>query len=81
MIKFLSTADSIRLDGERHLANSIGYASRGLFGYSDGSMRKAIRNFKRANHLDMRLDSFTRRVMEPIASDFAKRIADRIMGY
>ena len=50
-MKYLPLAECIRLNGERHLANAIGYASRGLESYSDGSLRKAVKNFDRADRL------------------------------
>lgn len=81
MIRYLTMAESIKLNGERHLANAVGYASRGLFSHSDGSMRKAVRNFNRADDLEMPLSPFTRRITDRVTSDFVKRIADRIMGY
>lgn len=49
---FMSVSDQIRANGERHLANAIGYASKSNFQYSDGSMRKALRHFKRADEID-----------------------------
>lgn len=49
---YLAVADQLRANGERHLANAIGYASQSNFQYSDGSMRKALRHFKRADEID-----------------------------
>ncbi len=45
-------AETIRENGERHLANAVSYAARGLPEYSAGSQRKAERNFKRAKALE-----------------------------
>lgn len=36
----------------RHLSNAIGYANKGLASHCDGSMRKAMRNFKRAVEIE-----------------------------
>lgn len=51
-MKYLTVAECIRQNGERHLANAVSYASRGMMDYSDGSMRKAARNFARAELLE-----------------------------
>lgn len=51
-MKFLTVAECTRRNGERHLANAVSYASRGMMDYSDGSMRKAARNFARAGLLE-----------------------------
>ncbi len=49
---YLTVSQSIRANGERHLANAVGYAAKGNLNYSAGSMRKALRQFKRADELD-----------------------------
>lgn len=52
-MKYIALNECIRLNGEHHLANAIGYASRGLFDYSDGSLHKAVRNFRRAQLMEL----------------------------
>lgn len=53
LYSYVSVAQQIRNNAERHLANAVGYASRSNFSYCDGSMRKALRNFKRADEIDI----------------------------
>lgn len=53
-MRYLTLEETIRRNGERHLANAIGYAAKGLPGHSAGSLTKAKRNFEWANRLKFR---------------------------
>lgn len=50
---YISVAEHYRLNGCRHLENAISYASAGYpLRFYNGSMVKALRNFKRAEGLE-----------------------------
>jgi hypothetical protein len=72
-MQYLTLVDSIRQNGNRHLANAIGYASAGLPRHSDGSLRKAMRNLSKA-------DSFTIPPwLDGLADQLACAVADTIL--
>lgn len=52
-VEYLTVEQSLMKNGCRHLSNAIGYASRGMFQHSDGSIRKAQRNFARSKELSL----------------------------
>ena len=74
--EYLTVEQSIWKNGERHLANSVGYASQGRFGHADGSMRKALRNFSRAKELSY---TFAYSVFTPRIEWMVEAIAASIM--
>jgi hypothetical protein len=71
--------DYYKLNGERHLANAISYASAGYRDrFYEGSMRKAIRNFDRARPI-FTLADFIERLQRPMMERIAEQIADDII--
>lgn len=48
----LSLSDSLRANGDRHWENAARYIEAGNFDYAMGSLRKAGRNYERANEID-----------------------------
>lgn len=72
-MRYFSVEESVRLNGERHLANAIGYAAKGNPNYCMGSLRKAERNFKRADSLT--LPPF----LKPVVDILQGIVADQIM--
>jgi hypothetical protein len=75
MTGYRTVEQSLRANGERHLANAVSYASRGLLAHSEGSLRKANRNFKRAVCF-MVCDGLVRMYMD----DLARKVAANVMG-
>lgn len=57
-VRFLTVAQTIWCNGERHLANFNRYTLEGKNHHATGSLRKACRNFTRAKRLsfDIRMD-------------------------
>ena len=51
--EYLTVEQSLMKNGCRHLSNAIGYASRGMFQHSDGSIRKALKNFERSKKMSL----------------------------
>jgi hypothetical protein len=51
LMAYLSVEQTIRKNGERHLANAVSYASKNLPTHSEGSLCKAKKNFRRADVL------------------------------
>jgi hypothetical protein len=50
-MKYVSLSETIKQNGERHMANAYRYEAAGLPEYAAGSRRKAERNFARAESL------------------------------
>jgi len=51
-VTYQTLAQSFHARAARHLSNAIGYANKGWASHSNGSIRKAIRCFKRALQLE-----------------------------
>jgi len=76
MTEYVTVEQAIWQNGERHLANAVGYASRGMMQHSDGSMRKALRNFRRAKEMSY---TFAYPLITPQVEWLAAAIAANIM--
>ena len=52
-MKYLTFAETIRENGERHMANAAKWEAAGKPDYAAGSRRKAGRNFLRAKAMEL----------------------------
>lgn len=50
--EYLSFSDSIRVNGDRHKANAERYLAEGNVAFAAGAMRKADRNYAKADRID-----------------------------
>lgn len=71
---YYTIEECYRRNGYRHLERAIAYTSAGYPDrFYEGSMRKALRNFKKADELKIP------EYLEPMLDLFTKRIVDSIM--
>lgn len=76
-MKYLSLAESIKLNGDRHKANAEVYLAKGMLKHAAGSLRKAAKNYERASLYEF--DPFVEEILGPILNEMNKKIADSVM--
>lgn len=78
MTKYISLEEAIRQNGHRHLERAISYISAGYPDrFADGSLRKAIKNFKKADELKFK--TVIDKVLDPIINNLVDKVAQSIM--
>jgi len=77
---YLTLEETIRQNGHRHLERAISYASAGYPNrFYEGSMRKALKNFKRADSFT-EVDKLCQLFWKQMADDLYNRIVDNIIN-
>lgn len=77
-MQYMTLSENIRKNGDRHKANAERYLSQGLPEYAAGSMRKAEKNYKRADEIEeiFKLPKF----LEPFYKEVKEAMARNIFN-
>lgn len=77
-MRYISVSESIRQNGDRHKANAERYLAEGKPDYAAGSLRKAARNYYKADELDQMLQ--VPAFIKPAYDALLKAVEDEIFG-
>ena len=79
VIQYMKIEQSIRANGDRHFNNAYYYALCGYpKSYFDGAMRKAEKNYKKADRL--KIDPILEAIFKPMVDNLMNRINGSIMN-
>lgn len=78
---YLTVEESIRQNGHRHLERTISYISAGYPDrFADSSLRKAIKNFKRADEIKIQTPDWFVKYLGMMEDKIAAAVAKNIMN-